>query len=1161
MNHSVLKNFAAEARKKFRASIAARLDHWLSGDSVDHRTHRALIEKLKAELEKTSKAELVDRVAYTWFNRFAALRVLDAAGHPFAARVITGVEGRTRPEILEKALAGDVSEKLTEADTSLAATLEKLQKSGRADTETAQYRALLLAACHFYGQKLPFLFEKLDDFAELLLPVDLLSDHALLAPFRTALADEDCAEVEVIGWLYQYYISERKDEVMARKAAVPTEDIPAVTQLFTPHWIVRYLVENSLGRLWLLNRPDSRLRDKMPYFVPSETPPTDFLKVASVEEIKVFDPACGSGHMLTYAFDLLAEIYAEEGYLPQDAARLILENNLFGADICPRAAALAGFSLTMKARALDKRLLSRDAAPPRPHILALRDVKFDPGEIQNFAKQLKLGSLFDARLVELLGQFENATTFGSLIRPVLDAKTIAFVRAELDKKKAEFEKDLFLSGTVEKVRTVFDQAELLADARYQVVVANPPYMGGKGMNPEVKAFMKENFEPYKSDLFSAFVVRGSQFTVGSGQLGFVTPNVWMYISSHEELRRYLLKTQTIHTLVELPLSGFDGATVQLAGFAFENSHDVNLRGGYIRLVDFKGIDNMSPKTIEAIGNPKCSWFFRAAGSDFAKIPGSPVAYWVSQKILDSFSCGIKLDDDCKTRKGMSTGLNDELVRNWHEINYKDIGLDLDRAAAKVSKLRWYPYANGGAYRKWYGNFNDLVNWQNDGFRIQTEPHADGTRIRAVNLNLDYIFKCGASWTSITSGNFSIRKLPKGFLFSSASNALFSNCGKSEEYLGLLNSKVHVVLSKVINPTLNANPGDIGKIPWPPYKPHVVELVDKLTVISKFDWDSFETSWDFTDHPFLRPTLHGPTLAQTWANWDAHCHAAIAEMQRLETENNKLWIEAYGLQDELRPEVPEDEITLARADRRTDAAALVSYALGCAFGRYSPDKPGLILANAGDTADRYYELTGKTEKTATFPVDADGILPVLDGEWFEDDATARVTDFIRRLWGESTLRENLAWLETSLGTDLRSYLAKDFFKDHLKTYKKRPIYWQVSSPKGAFRALFYLHRYDRDTVNRLLNDYVRAFLHKLEARLATIPAQIEAAGKAEQTRLKKEAEKITKQLKEIREWERDTVLPFAQARLPLDLDDGVKVNYLKFPGLLTPIPGLADKEEE
>ena len=1166
VNTAALKTFAPAMRRQLIEAVGRKLDlllHQTSADTLS--TAAGPIEELRQQ-EAANRQELLERVAYSWFNRLAALRYLDARlWHPFGARVLMPqTESETQPELLKLLRSG-----------SLPAELQPHTDEGRlqglldgrlptahagADPQGEVYRELILAVCRSYHQLLPNLFEGLDDASELLLPDDLLSDGSIAGGFRSQISDDDCEDVEILGWLYQFYIAEKKDEVMARKKAVPTEDIPAVTQLFTPHWIVRYLVENSLGRLWLLNRPESKLRDQMPYYIEGETE-TDFLRITKPEEIKLLDPACGSGHMLTYAFDLLSHIYTEEGYAAAEIPGLILQHNLYGLDICPRAAQLAGLALVLKAREQSRRFF-QPGQLVQPQIIEMQDVRFEAGELNDYIEAFDLGELFDPNLFKLLHQFEEAKTFGSLIQPCLDEQAISKIRQTIEAK--DLGGQLFLRETHRKVLRVLEQADALTQ-RYHVVVANPPYMGWGNINGPLRGFLESNYQGYEADLFSTFFVRCLGLSMNDGRLGFMSPFVWMFIASYEKLRSLLISTTSITSLVQLEYSGFEGATVPICTFTLRKGKTPRQKGTFLSLSSFKGPTLQEPKAREGIQSEKCSYRFQVCTDTFALVPSCPIAFTISDRVRSCFKEFPAVSTIAEPRKGMVTADNPRFIRFWFEVSRNKSAFGLtSREEARESLKKWFPYQKGGDFRKWAGNTMAVVNWENDGHELLHMKGA-GYKVGSTNHNFDYIFKPAIVWTKITSSAQSFRISSTGFLFDDASGlCALHNPEKILRLLGFLNSSLSELMLKAINPTLNLNPGNLRVLPFADTE--IDSVVGQAVIVSQLDWDNFESSWDFRDFPLLRPGLNGPTLVASWQNWADQCNAAIRQMQDLETENNRLFIAAYCLESELQPKVPEDQITLARADQRKDIAAFLSYATGCMMGRYSLDHPGLILANAGDTLENYIAKVGKSTGDLSFQPDRDGIIPVLDGEWFEDDIVARSREFLRVTFPASSLNTDLAFIETSLGKDLRKYFCTDFYKDHLQTYKKRPIYWLVQSPagpsRGGFACLIYLHRYTKDTLNQVLNLYFRPYLKKLEARLDQLGRdQLDDDLTArERTAARKEIEKITKVLKECQAWEQDALLPLAQQRIELDLDDGVKVNYLKLQDVLAPIPGLAAKED-
>ncbi len=1124
-------------------AVEQKLDFVLAARTPDYlSTYAPQVAKLR-ELAEEDRPGLVERVAYTWFNRLAALRYLDARGwHPFRARVLTPASPEeTQPELLRLVRSAGVPNELQRYTDP-----ERLNDllDGRipsVDPQGEVYRHLVLAACRFYHRLLPDLFEPLDDETELLLPDDLLTEHSVVNGFRAAITDEDCAEVEVLGWLYQFYISEKKDAVMARKSVVPSEDIPAVTQLFTPHWIVRYLVENSLGRLWLLNRPGSRLREQMPYFIEGE-PEEDFLKIERPEEIRLIDPAVGSGHMLVYAFDLLYAIYEEEGYAPSEIAGLILKHNLYGADIDPRAAQLASLALVLKARERSRRFF-QPGVRVRPNVIALQDVRFEAGELREYVRALDLGELFHQPVLELLGQFENATTFGSLIQPVLAEREIRQLRTRTDER--EIGGDLLLSGTHQKVLRVLEQAEYLAE-RYDVAVMNPPYMGISAMNGVLKAFANSGFPRSKADLFAMFIERALTMLKPLGLNAMITMQSWMFLSSYGALRKWVVDHCRIYSMLHLGARAFDsigGEVVQATAFVIAARAPKGAKGVYIRLTDERSEGEKERAFLASLTTPDGQRRFHVDNRHFAAIPGSPIAYWL--KGIQNFA-HPKLEYFYISGGRNKTHNNDKYVRFHWEVSSEN--------------CKWVPYSNGGEFRKYYGNEDQVVDWSK-GARSFYDSHGGLCNPKLWGRE-------GITWSLITTSVCGFRIKPSLNQYSSGAPTILSRGVPLDKLvLPFLNSLVCRYYLNALNPTINTTVGDVLSLPLALPEDFARSKIEARTEdalsIAEGDWNAAESSRDFTIIPLLRPELKGATLAESWEKWECHTDAAICRMQELETENNRLWIEAYDLQGELAPEVPKEEITLARADRRRDVAAFLSYAVGCMMGRYSLDAPGLVLADAGSTVEEYLSRVGRPLEELTFAPDADGILPVLDGEWFEDDIVARTRDFLRATFGEATLRENLRFIEESLGKDLRRYFLTDFYRDHLQTYKKRPIYWTVQSPKRGFGALIYLHRYTRDTLNRVLNGYLREYETKLRNRLehlARVQVSVSTSAR-DKTAARKEADKLTRVLNECQDWERHTLLPLAQQRIELDLDDGVKVNYLKLGEALAPIAGLAAKDDD
>lgn len=1191
MDTSRLKKFAPQCREDLIDRIGVKLDYVLTAQTPDLAAQAPLLKELERALAREGRTALLERVAYTWFNRFAAFRYLDAKGwHPFRARLITAASpDAVLPELLQQVRTGVVPEELRSfvPITRINDLLDGRLASPNPQAEVQ--RLLVIGVSQYYAVLLPTVFDRIDAFTELLLPDDLLTAHSVVHGFVDDISDEDCAEVEVLGWLYQFYISDRKDTVMGRKSAVPTEDIPAVTQLFTPHWIVRYLVENSLGRLWLLNRPNSRLRDHMPYYIEGEAE-TDFLQIANPEEIKLLDPAVGSGHMLTYAFDLLYLIYEEEGHTPTEIPALILRHNLFGLEICSRAAQLAEMALIFKAREKSRRFLQAELFV-RPQIVELRDVSFEEGELRDYIKALGLGDLFNQPMLKLLHQFEEAKNFGSLIQPVLDERLIGFARRAIEAK--DLGGQLFLRETHRKVLRVLEQAETLTQ-RYHIVVANPPYMGSSGMNAQLAKWAKGNYPSSKTDLFAMFMERALGFILTNGYMGMINLPSWLFLSSFESVRKKLIATSTIESMLHMGrgIFGIDWGSI---AFVLRNALNVEKMGHFFRLhkrnfqhiyyedigriflnankdksyrYDFDEYrDEEGTNEIPSLSNPEgLQIYFKSYPSDFKKIPGSPVAYWVSTTVRQLFAESKGIDQIAHVKHGMSTGCNARFLRLWHEVETSMLGLGFgNRADAEGSKFKWFPYNKGGNFRKWYGNNEYVVDYFRGG-EAMVSGFKDGTNRGFRHDGREYYFRPGVTWSFISSAAFGVRYAGAGSVFDVAGSSAFPVASEVKVVTAYLCSILAFRFMQILNPTFNFQVGNVATLPWnadklSPYKDSITSIAEEAIQIAQKDWDNFETSWEFRDQPLLRPGLKGATLEAGWQSWEAQSTAAIRRMQELETENNRLFIAAYGLESELQPEVPEAQITLARADARNDMASFLSYAVGCMMGRYSLDQPGLVLANAGDTLREYLDKVGRAESELTFVPDADGIIPVLDSEWFEDDIVARTRDFLRATFGPASLEENVAFIEESLGKDLRKYFTANsggFYADHLQTYKKRPIYWMFESPKKHFRALIYLHRYNKDTVNRLLNGYLREFRHKLTHRIDELQ-NLSDTGAATAVELKA-LDKTKVALKDVEDYERELLLPLARQQLTIDLDDGVKVNYLKFGKALATIPGLAAKEK-
>jgi type II restriction/modification system DNA methylase subunit YeeA len=1169
VNTAALKTFAPAMRRQLLESVGRKLDLLLNSQTPDTlSTYAKQIAELR-EQEAENREQLLERVAYTWFNRLCALRYLDARGwHPFGCKVLMPAgEGETQPELLKLMRAGSLPAEMKPLtnEVRLHGLLDGQVRpaiSG-ADPQGEVYRELVLASCRSYHQLLPNLFEGLDDASELLLPDDLLSDGSFAGGFRSQISDSDCEDVEIIGWLYQFYISEKKDLVIGK--VVKSEDIPAATQLFTPNWIVKYMVQNSLGAQWLATYPASALKGQMEYYIePAEQTDDVKAQLAAItpealnpEELTLIDPACGSGHILVEAYELFKAIYLERGYQQREIPQLILEKNLFGLDIDERAAQLTSFALMMKGRGDDRRLFERGI---QLNVMAL--VNSDGLDVEALANAINLADhgLKMADLVELKQLFEHATTFGSLIQvPDGLAEKLPALR-RLSELKGQ---DIIVAEELKTLEPLVRQAEILAN-RYDSTVANPPYMGSKAMNNLTKEFAKTHFPDAKSDLFACFIERGYTLTKPVGYEAMVTMQSWMFLSSFQSMRERLLSQKTIASMAHLGARAFGsipGEVVQTTALVLQNSLQPMNRPVFIRLI----YGDEAAKCQALVSGQKR--YSATAQVDFKHIPGNPIAYWASDRVRNLFSEFPPLRESAEPVRGVETGDNERFLKNWYELNFQTIGIGC-KSSDQASEAKWFPYNKGGGYAKWDGFKTLVIDWWQNGTNIKNQYFPSGSRLPWRAANSEKYFLDGITWGGLTSAIVSFRYSDHGAIFDSNKGAMmFPRPELMFPLLGFLNSKISALLLDVVNPTLSTQNDDIGNLPFcgilaEPYQSKVTNGVSICVQLARTDWDNFETSWDFKDLPLLRPSLKSTTLEASWENWKAQSTAAIRMIQELETENNRLFIDVYGLDGELQPEVPEDQITLTHAEQRKDVAAALSYATACMMGRYSLDHPGLILANAGDTLESYYAKVGKSSDGLTFQPDPDGIIPVLDGEWFEDDIVARTREFLEVTFPESSVAENLRFIEDSLGKDIRKYFCSEFYKDHLQTYKKRPIYWLVQSPKKGFSCLIYLHRYTKDTLNQVLNNYFRPYLQKLEARLSQLGLDQlnDDLPTRERTAARKEAEKITKVLKECQAWEQDALLPLAQQRIELDLDDGVKVNYLKLQDVLAPIPGLAAKED-
>jgi type II restriction/modification system DNA methylase subunit YeeA len=1158
MNKRALKEFAVYARNELRNQIALRAQAFgitpegspvlvTGADYVEINgkklplSYKNGLQKLLKEVKTKGYDQVIEEVAYTWFNRLIAIRFMEVHNYlPSKIRVLSSeTKGKVDPDILTDYQYTDLP-----VDKEEIASL--LQQGKREEA----YRKLLIAQCNELHEIMPFLFEKLADYTELLLPESLLHADSLINKLGKELGDENFEDVEVIGWLYQYYMSEKKEQVGGLKnTAVKKEDLPVVTQLFTPKWIVQYMVQNSLGKLYDEWKPENHLAKDWEYYLKSSEK-LPIPENITLEEIKVIDPACGSGHILVYAFDLLYDMYLEAGYPEREIPQLIIEKNLYGLDIDKRAVQLASFALMMKGQEKYRRFLKK-ATDLKLNIHEFVDSEPISEEALAFFGE-KVGDV--SWVAALQEKFENAKQFGSLLVPDEQASFYSkYIEAieSYDVNEVELLEETYIIELKEKLLPLLKQAYLLA-LKYEVVVTNPPYHNK--YNPVLKKFMNDNYKDYKSDLYSAFIYRCTQMTVENGFAGLMTPFTWMFISSHENLRKYIIENQSISSLIQLEYSAFTEATVPICTFVIQNQNRTSI-GEYIRLEEFKGADLQPIKVKEAVKN-NVDYRYSCDSKSFNAIPGSPIAYWATSQVRDIFKRYPSLQEIAEPRQGLATSDNNRFLRLWHEVAYLNIGFGCKSSQeAQESKKKWFPYNKGGEFRKWYGNQEYLINWENDGKEVKDYAAKLYKSYTRTIKNISYYFKEGITWSFVSSAKFGVRYSPVGFIFDVGGSSAFPDKNYLYYLTSFLISKVAFHLLQYLNPTLNYQVGNIKALPIvidESFKNKIDKLAIRSINYSKTDWDSFETSWDFKQHPFLTYRGEAKTLEECYSNWADHAEKQFQQLKKNEEELNRIFIELYGLQDELTPEVPDEEITVRWADRVRDAKSFLSYCVGLMMGRYSLDVEGLAYAGGEWDASKY----------KTFQPDKDGIIPLTETAYFEDDVISRLQELLIIMFGEDTLAENLRWLAESLTMKsnetpterLRRYFFDEFYDDHCKIYQKRPIYWMVESgSKKGFRALFYLHRYTPETLATMRFTYVQNLQEKLRQEQKRLEQDLinPDLSSAMKKRYEKQLKQIRAQQEELVEFDKK-LAELANQRIALDLDDGVVVNYEKLKTILAKI---------
>ena len=1170
MNKNAIKKFATEARRELIARVSQRaLKYGISDKEVGNPNDDSVGGHLLSSTEKKQRAALIvqirekgyeqvmEEVAYTWFNRFSALRFMEVNGYlPSHVRVFTDEENNFKPQIISEAIHLELD----------GLDMEKVYAYKEANDNDELYKYLLITQCNALNSVLPGMFQKIADYTELLFPDNLLREGSVIQQMIELIPEDDWKDaVQIIGWLYQYYNSEKKDDVFAalkKNVKITKENIPAATQLFTPDWIVRYMVENSLGRLWLEGHPDVKeqllpTEEEQSAYAAGNHDPEDtkwhyYLEEAEQEpevqaqlaeirkeyaaltpdQLKVIDPCSGSGHILAYMFDVLMQIYESYGYTTREAVASIVENNLYGLDIDDRAAQLAYFAVIMKARQYDRRFFSRGI---QPHVYAIAE----SNHVDSFALEYFCNG--DAKLKKamdtIISELHDAKEYGSIITVSQQDWSALYDRF------AEITEDINMSRetALRELLPLVQVAEALVQ-KYDAVVTNPPYMGSSGMSAKLTDFVKKNYPDSKSDLFAVFIEKCGLMAKRNGYQAMITQHSWMFLSSFEKLRTKLLSVDIVN-MAHLGARAFEeigGEVVQTTSFVIRKSHIVDYKGEYCRLIE--PTTQQGKEDMFLSGENR----YEADQSNFLKIPGSPVAYWVSEAVLECYNNEL-LSKVAFSDGQILTGDNDKYLRQLWEVNARDI-----------ESKKWALHAKGGEFRRWYGNIDTVVKF--DPITIQ---HYKRDRIARFPKD-EILFRRGITWTLVSMNPlFGVRELGENLTFNKAAATILFNDETIIDYiLGFLNSKVSQALLRIINPTMNNNIKDILNMPFinnAIFSPCVECLVQHNIRISKQDWDSFETSWDFVTHPFItyrsgagfadiQMNKWQYRIADAYHTWESNATAQFDLLKKNEEELNRIFIDIYGLQDELTPEVEDKDVTVRKADLGRDIRSFISYAVGCMFGRYSLDVDG--LAYAGGEWDN--------SKYSTFAADKDNIIPISDDEYFEDDIVGRFVKFVEVVYGKDTLDENLKFIADALGGKgqpkdvIRNYFLNDFYSDHCKIYQKRPIYWLFDSgKKNGFKALIYMHRYQPDTIARIRTDYVHEQQARYRTAIADLETRIANASTGERVKLNKQLKTLNDQATEIHEYE-EKIHHLADQMISIDLDDGVKVNYAKFQDVLAKI---------
>ena len=1112
------------------------------------------IEKRKSlvnEIENKGFDNVVEEVAYTWFNRIIAIRYMEVNDYlPTRTRVLSSeIEGKTEPDIITDALDLDLDYTIEDRELIL-----KLKDENKLDT---LFQFLFIKQCNKLNDILPGLFEKTDDWMELLLDIKFTNNEGIVSNLLNNIPEDDfTSQVEIIGWIYQYYISERKDEVInIYKGNVKKEDIPSATQLFTPEWVVKFMVDNSLGKYWIERNIHSNLKNNLTYYL-GETKQTTTVKSIldkiklekiNIEDLKFFDPCMGSGHILVYAFDVFFEIYTELGYSTNEIPELILKNNIYGLDVDDRAYQLAYFSILMMARKYDRRIFNKNIVP---NVFSIKESRNISTDLINFIG--KYDSELANNINYLRTLFKSGKEFGSLIQ----VKNIDFNNMEVKLTALLNENVYNLSNIVFKeiieddIFPLINQSKLLT-IKYDIVVTNPPYMNK--FEKTLKDFAKKNYEKYSKDLFSMFMYRNFKFCKKDGYSAMITPFVWMFLKTYEDLRKYLINNKTISSLIQLEYNSFNEiAMVPVGIYVFLNSNEFNneYNGTYLKLSEFKGdMEVQKVKVLNAINND-VDYKFYSNSNKFINIPGCPIAFWPDNNFVLAFKNGKELQMLGDVKAGISTGDNKRFLKYWFEVDLNSIYFKTESIEdTKKCNYKWFPYKKGGSFRKWFGNNDYVLNWENDGKELK------GFK-KATVRNINFQFMNSLSWSEVSNAKVAFRKYPNGFLFDGSGSSIFIEDSYEDYILGFLNSSVCQSFLDIISPTIHYTVGSVSKLPIfldSDNSKQIASLVNDNVKICEDDYNDYEYSWNFKAHPFL--LMDGNKIEDIFINWQSFKNNQFNQLKSNEILLNELFARIYNM--EVDSQVQDKHVSVVLADYETDIKSLISYAVGCMFGRYSLDNEGIQFAGGKFNIDNYHR----------FVPDKDNIIPVLDTEYFEDDITGRFVEFIKVCFGEENLEENLEFIAGALNKKgktsreiIRNYFLTDFFKNHVQIYKKHPIYWQFDSGKqNAFKCLIYMHRYDSSIIARVRTDYLHKTQKAIELNLAHCDNIItNSSNKSEISKATKDKTKYIKQLDEIRVYD-EALRHMATQNIEIDLDDGVKVNYAKFQKVEVSIEGERAKK--